>query len=115
MTNDNQQSASNVQLPREASNFQIRITRPDDGTVYRITPQTPIETQRIPVQAIAADGVKVRTLTLLVDGQSIGEFTTSPARTFWRLQPGGHTITARLVDEQGQAFESEPVRILVTQ
>jgi hypothetical protein len=93
----------------------IRITRPDNGTIYRITPQTPIETQRIPVQAIVADGVKLRTLTLLVDGQAIGEFTTSPARTFWQLQLGVHTITAKVIDEQGQTFESEAVRIVVTQ
>jgi 1A family penicillin-binding protein len=93
----------------------VRITRPDNGTIYRITPQTPIETQRIPVQAIVADGVKLRTLTLLVDGQSIGEFATSPVRAFWQLQLGAHTITAKIVDEQGQTFESEPVRIVVTQ
>jgi hypothetical protein len=93
----------------------IRITRPDNGTIYRLTPQTPLETQQIPVQAIAADGVTLRRLTLLVDGRSIGEFTVSPARAFWRLQPGAHTITARLVDEQGRTFESDPVRIVVTQ
>jgi 1A family penicillin-binding protein len=93
----------------------IRITRPDNGTLYRITPQTPLETQRIPVQAIVADGVRLHTLTLLVDGQSIGEFTASPARTFWQLRLGAHTITAKIVDEQGQTFESEPVRIVVTQ
>ncbi len=108
-----QAPASNLQPP--TSNLQVKITRPDNGTIYRITPQTPIETQRIPVQAIAADDVKLRTLTLLVDGQSIGEFTASPARAFWQLQLGAHTITAKMIDEQGRAFESEPVRIVVTQ
>jgi len=67
------------------------------------------------VQAIVADSVKLRRLTLLVDGQVLGEFTVSPARAFWRLQPGAHTVTARAVDEQGQTFESDPVRIVVTQ
>jgi Penicillin-Binding Protein C-terminus Family len=114
LTMNNAQTAdSNLQPP--TSNFQVRVTRPDNGTIYRLTPQTPIETQRIPVQAIVADGVKLRTLKLLVDGQSIGEFTASPARTFWQLQLGAHTLTARIVDEQGQMFESEPVRIVVTQ
>ena len=113
MTNENPQPASNIQSP--TANFQVRVTRPDNGTIYRITPQTPIATQRIPVQAIVADGMKLRTLTLLVDGQAIGEFTTSPARAFWQLQLGAHTITAKAIDEQGQTFESEPVRIVVTQ
>jgi 1A family penicillin-binding protein len=108
-----QAANSNHQSP--TSNFQVRITRPDNGTIYRITPQTPIETQRIPVQGIVADGVKWRTLTLLVDGQAIGEFTASPARALWQLQLGAHAISARLIDDRGQAFESEPVRIVVTQ
>jgi hypothetical protein len=72
MTNE-QTTDSNLHAERPTSNFQIRITRPDDGTIYHITPQTPIETQRIPVQAIVADGVKLRMLTLLVDGQAIGD------------------------------------------
>jgi hypothetical protein len=67
------------------------------------------------VQGIVADGVKWRTLTLLVDGQAIGEFTASPARALWQLQLGAHAISARLIDDRGQAFESEPVRIVVTQ
>ena len=115
LTMTNTASGVHAERPRGASNFQVRITRPDSGTIYRLTPQTPIETQQIPVQAIAADGVTLRSLTLLVDGQPIGEFTGSPARAFWRLRPGAHTITARLVDEQGKMFESDPVRIVVTQ
>jgi hypothetical protein len=31
------------------------------------------------------------------------------------LQLGAHMISARLVDEQGHTFESEAVRIMVTQ
>jgi 1A family penicillin-binding protein len=111
--NNDQTADSNLHPP--TSSFQVRITRPDNGTIYRLTPQTPLATQRIPVQAMVADGVQLRMLTLLVDGQSIGEFTTSPARTFWQLQLGAHTIAARIVDEQGHTFESEAVRIIVTQ
>ncbi len=105
---NNQSTATNDQ------SSPVKITRPDNGTIYRITPQTPIETQRIPVQAIVADSVRLARLTLFVDGQPIGEFASSPARTWWMLQPGAHTITARMVDEQEQTFESKPVRIVVT-
>jgi membrane carboxypeptidase/penicillin-binding protein PbpC len=111
-TNDVSRTAS-LQLP--TSNFQVRITRPDNGTIYRITPQTPIETQRIPVQALVADNVRWQTMTINVDGQSIGEFTSSPARTWWTLRPGSHTIAARVIDEQGQSLDSEAITVLVTQ
>jgi 1A family penicillin-binding protein len=92
----------------------IRITRPDNGTIYRVTPQTPIETQRIPVQALAADGVQVRRLLIYVDDRLLEEFTASPARAWWTLQPGTHSITAQVVDNYGQMVESEAVSIVVT-
>ena len=107
--------ATNGNQPSADSQALVRITRPDNGTIYRITPQTPIETQRIPVQAIVADGVKLARLTLFVDEQAIGEFTTSPARAFWMLQPGVHVILAQAIDEQGTVHESEAVRVTVTQ
>ena len=106
-------AGSNLQSP--TANFQVRVTRPDNGTIYRITPQTPLETQRIPVQAIVADNVHWKRLTIYVDNQPIGEFTSSPARTFWTLRPGSHILTAKVIDEQGQVSESETITVLVTQ
>jgi penicillin-binding protein 1C len=93
----------------------VRITRPDDGTLYKITPQTPIDTQRIPVQAIAADGVQIARLTLFVDGQIIGTFDSVPVRTLWTLSPGKHVFTVEAIDRQGNKLIGEPVTIAVTQ
>ena len=81
----------------------------------RITQQTPIDTQRIPVQAIAADGVHWSKMTIYVDNQPIGEFTSSPARTWWTLQLGSHIIKVTAVDDQGKMLQSDPVNIVVTQ
>ena len=111
----NNEQMTNDQAALSDQHSAIRITRPDNGVIYRLTPQTPIETQRIPVQAIAGDGVRFTRLTLFVDGRIIGEFTTSPARTFWQLQPGAHVITAQISDAQGQLVNSAPVLITVTQ
>ena len=92
----------------------VQITRPDNGTIYRVTPQTPIETQQIPVQAIVADGVSFQVLRILIDDRVIGAFTASPARAWWTLELGTHTITAQVVDAQGRVIESKPIRIEVT-
>ena len=108
-TSNPQSTLANGQSPA------VRVTRPDNGAVYRITPQTPIETQRIPIQAIVADGIHITRLTLYVDDHAIDEFTTSPARAWWTLQLGAHTITAKAIDDQGQTLDGEPVRITVTQ
>jgi hypothetical protein len=67
------------------------------------------------VQAIAADGVRFTRMMIYVDDQLIGEFTSSPARTWWTLQLGSHTITVKAIDDQGKLIEGEPVRIEVTQ
>ncbi|HLF27585.1 MAG TPA: PBP1A family penicillin-binding protein [Anaerolineae bacterium] len=93
----------------------IRITRPYDGTLYKLTPQTPIESQRIPVQAIAADGVQIQQLTLLVDGQPIGAFDSVPVRAWWQLSPGRHVFTVEAIDRQGNSLVGEPVAVFVTQ
>ena len=102
-------------LQTAASNFQIKITRPDNGTIYHLTPQTPIDTQRIPVQAIAADGVHIARVTILIDGQAIDQFTSVPARTFWTLKLGSHTITVTAIDDQGNTLHGDPIHIEVTQ
>jgi penicillin-binding protein 1C len=104
---------SNVQLP--TSDFQIHITRPDDGALYRITPQTPIDSQRIPVQAIAADGVRIAQLTLFVDGQPIESVDRAPLRTLWTLALGQHVFTVEGIDHLGNRLSSAPVTIVVTQ
>jgi len=104
---------SNLQPP--TSNFQVRITRPYDGTLYKLTPQTPLETQRIPVQAIAADGVQIARLTLFVDGHPIGTFDSVPVRTWWTLSLGRHVFTVEAIDRQGNKLVGAPVAIVVTQ
>ncbi len=108
-----------LQLPvgevGEEGTAPVRITRPDDGTVYKLTPQTPIQTQRIPVQAIAADGVQIARLTLFADGQAIGTFESVPARTWWTLSPGRHVFSVEAVDRQGNILTGVPVAIVVTQ
>jgi 1A family penicillin-binding protein len=98
-----------------SSQAAVRITRPDNGTIYRVTPQTPIETQQIPVQAIVADNIRLQRLMIYVDDRLIGEFTSSPARAWWTLQLGTHTIKAQVVDDQGKIIESTSVSIVVTQ
>ena len=98
-----------------SSQAAVRITRPDNGTIYRVTPQTPIETQQIPVQAIVADNVRLQRLMIYVDEHLIGTFTSSPARAWWTLQLGTHTIKAQVVDAQGQMTDSAPISIVVTQ
>jgi len=115
LTSNNEQVTMNGQSAVSAQQAAVRITRPDNGTIYRVTPQTPIETQQIPVQAIVADNVRLQRLMIYVDERLIGEFTSSPARAWWTLQLGTHTIKAEAIDAQGKLLTSGIVQIQVVQ
>jgi len=95
--------------------FDLQITHPDQGTVYQISPVTPRETQRIPVSAQVGNMVQLSTLTLLVDDQVIAAFNDqhAAARTWWTLEAGTHTFSARGVDRNGRELVSPTVTITV--
>jgi membrane carboxypeptidase/penicillin-binding protein PbpC len=95
--------------------YGLQIIHPDAGTVYQISPVTPLETQRIAVSAQVGDDIQLSTLTLWVDDQVIATFNDQPAnaRTLWPLEPGRHTFTARGMDRNGRELASPPVTITV--
>ena len=103
---------SNVQHP--TSNFQLILTSPHEGSVYRLDPALPQGDQRIEVAARASDGVNVVELTLYVDEEPLANFDAPPYRALWPLAPGAHTIAAVGYDTAGNRLESGPVHIAVT-
>lgn len=96
-----------------ASSFQLIITSPHEGSVYRLDPALPREDQRIEIAARASDGVSVDRVTIYVDEEPLASFTAPPYRVMWPLAPGEHTITAVGYDPAGNRLESEPVHITV--
>jgi hypothetical protein len=96
-----------------ASSFQLVITSPHQGSVYRLDPALPREDQRIEIAARASDGVSVAEVTIYVDEESLASFTALPYRVMWPLASGEHTITAVGYDPVGNRLESQPVHIIV--
>ncbi len=98
---------------RAGGDVPLRIVRPDDGTVYRISPELPASAQRIPldVQVVAAGFVS--RVEVWKDGALLRQFDRPPYRDFWELQPGAHTFVARAHLRDGQMLESPPVRVWV--
>ena len=95
------------------SSFQLIITSPHAGSIYRLDPALPRNDQRIEVAARAGDGVSVASLALYVDGEPLASFAAPPYRALWPLEPGDHTITAVGYDPAGNRLESQPVHITV--
>jgi penicillin-binding protein 1C len=117
------------------ANAALIVTSPSPNSVFELSPQLPPDLQQIEVSARLGDltpfspspsgrapvpersegrGGGVRSVTLLVDGQSIATFTAAPYRALWRLAPGEHQVQAIGVNSDGQQVESETIRFEVT-
>ena len=96
-----------------APDFQLVMTRPDPGSVYRLSPNLPPSAQRIEVSARPASGVMVSEVTLHVDGIPLETLRVPPYRTFWTLEPGPHSFSARGRTIDGRRLESDAVWIVV--
>ncbi len=96
-----------------ASDFQLIITSPHQGSVYRLDPALPRDDQRIEVAARAGDGVSVDRVTIYVDEEPLADFVSPSYRAMWPLAPGEHVITAVGYDPAGNRLESQPVHITV--
>ncbi len=97
-----------------ASSFQLIITSPHEGSVYRLDPALPREDQRIEIAARAGDEVNPASVTIYVDEEPLVSFAAPPYRVMWPLAPGDHVITVIGLDADGNRLESEPVHITVT-
>jgi penicillin-binding protein 1C len=78
------------------ANDGLRIVSPAPGTIYFLDPDLPRESQRIPLDAAGADGIRWSSMTLEVnDGEPR---PTAP------LREGRHTITARAGDRTASTW-----------
>jgi len=89
------------------------ITSPAPNTTFELSPQLPLEMQRVELSARPGSVGLLREVTLLVDDQPIATFTRPPYRVLWGLLPGEHLATAVGVDETGQRVVSDGVKFLV--
>ncbi len=94
----------------------IQLLSPATESVYSISTKTPLESQKLRIEAVVnlssnADQSTFR-VSFFVDGQLIAVLTRSPYQVFWQLSPGQHTIWAE-VDNNRTTNISEPVTITV--
>ena len=105
--------AEGLETSDESSNFQLIITSPHEGSVYRLDPALPKGDQRIEIAARLSEEIIVAELTFYVDGEPLANFAAPPYRALWPLAPGEHTIAAIGYDPAGNRLESQPVPITV--
>ncbi|MBI5082609.1 MAG: Ig-like domain-containing protein, partial [Chloroflexi bacterium] len=95
------------QLP--TSNLQslisnLKITSPDDKTVYKISPRLPLSNQQVSFNAVSAKAFKE--VSFVLDGVVIATLRESPYQTFWQLAEGKHSLKVVGVTKEGERIES---------
>jgi 1A family penicillin-binding protein len=97
----------------ETADTEIVLTRPDPGSIYRLSPNLPDSAQRIEVSAQIRSAMPLVEMTVFVDGEPWRRFSNPPYRAFWVLEPGEHTFLARGRTADGKSLESAESWILV--
>ncbi|GAB4458739.1 MAG: hypothetical protein Kow00120_27180 [Anaerolineae bacterium] len=90
-----------------ATGAALRLTAPDPYAIFRLSPRTPAETQRIRLAAIAPP--EAARLTFLLDGAPLVTLDGPPWEMWWALTPGAHELTVRATLHGGAELESAPV------
>ena len=97
--------------PRLLGSPALIFTSPDQGSVFRLVPSIPADKQKIRVSVRPADGVDVRQVTLLVNGQRLAD----DFETLWQMHPGEYTFEAIGVDQVGNEVRSASVTVQVVE
>jgi hypothetical protein len=91
----------------------IAITQPVTGTVYRISPSIPAETQWLEVRVVAFSPGTPLEVSVYGDESRIAMLREPPYTAWWQLAPGVHKFRAEATASGGQVWVSTPVRITV--
>lgn len=95
--------------------YPLVMTGPDQGARYRLSSEIPRTSQRLLVRVRPADGVALRQVTLLADGQELATVDHPPYQTSWTMQPGQHSFAAVGMDERGGELRSNEVTVEVAE
>ncbi|MBN1992247.1 MAG: PBP1A family penicillin-binding protein [Anaerolineae bacterium] len=96
-------------VPLSSPHAGLVFTSPDQGSVFRLSPDIPIEKQKIQVSVRPAEGVEVAGVSLLVNGQLLAQ----EAETMWQMKPGVYTFEAVGVDKNGNEIKAREVTVEV--
>jgi 1A family penicillin-binding protein len=87
----------------------IYFTSPDQGTTYRVSPDIPLEKQKIRISVQLTAGIKPGSVQLFADGQPLAQ----GAEALWQLSPGTHRFEATATNAEGEPVQVEAVEIEV--
>ena len=96
-------------FPHLSSPSALVFTSPDQGSVFRIAPNIPLDKQKIRISVRPADGIDLQHVTLLMNGQPLIE----GSEILWQMTPGIYTFEAVGRDAAGNDLSARHVTIEV--
>lgn len=97
--------------PQPSRSSALLFTSPDQGSVFRLVANIPADKQKIRVSVRPTDGVTVRQVKLLINGQPLAEGW----ETLWQMSPGTYTFEAVGVDAAGNIIQANRVTVKVVE
>jgi 1A family penicillin-binding protein len=94
---------------REPPSAPLLFTSPDQGSTFRLAPHIPADKQKIRVSVRPANGVTMRQVLLLVDGELLAD----GPEMMWQMRPGTHTFSAVGTDTAGNEITADEVTVTV--
>jgi 1A family penicillin-binding protein len=87
------------------------FTSPDQGSTFRLVPTIPVEKQKIRVSVRPTDGISLRQVKLLINGQPLAE----GSEILWQMSPGTYTFEAVGVDATGNELRANQITVKVVE
>jgi len=84
---------------------ELVIASPDAYTIYRVSPEMPVEAQRIRIVVTGPPGL--HDVQIVLDGQPLASLTNGPFETWWPLVVGEHTVSASGVMADGRRLSAD--------
>lgn len=89
----------------------LHIVSPDPNTIYRITPEIPLESQQLRFVAVGPLGA--HDVTIMLDGEPLETLAEPPFEEWWILAVGEHQVWAEGFDGNDNPLDSTPVTFWV--
>ena len=99
-----------VRLPPGSSQALV-FTSPDQGSVFRLAPNIPVDHQKIRVSVRPVDGVQVDQVSLRINGQPLA----AGPEVMWQMRPGVYTFEAVGLDAAGNQVAANSVTVTVVE
>jgi membrane carboxypeptidase/penicillin-binding protein PbpC len=87
------------------------FTSPDQGSVFRLVPNIPVDKQKIRISVRPANGLQVREVSLRINGQLLA----GGPETLWQMSPGEYFFDAVALDAAGNRISAQGVTVRVVE